>query len=160
MFSGLWSRGLSEFLPDVSSTTAVDIFEGDEAVGEVIFRAFRLRMIQLLDSQSYLCRPAVPIFPTPNLVTLSLASNSLPSMPPEMATNMTNLQTLNLNYNSLTIVPILTHSLFELRVLTMVANQITYLSNTSLLGVADHLEELDIRNFDLTILEKVLTGII
>ncbi|KAH1028507.1 hypothetical protein HUJ05_001861 [Dendroctonus ponderosae] len=95
----------------------------------------------------------VPIFPTPNLVTLSLASNSLPSMPPEMATNMTNLQTLNLNYNSLTIVPILTHSLFELRVLTMVANQITYLSNTSLLGVADHLEELDIRNFDLTILE-------
>ncbi|KAH1027255.1 hypothetical protein HUJ05_000801 [Dendroctonus ponderosae] len=56
-----FSRGLSEFLPDVSSTTAVDIFKCDEAVGEVISRAFRLRMIQQLDSQSYLCRPAVQI---------------------------------------------------------------------------------------------------
>ncbi|XP_066248274.1 chaoptin [Euwallacea similis] len=97
---------------------------------------------------------SVPILPTPNLVTLSLASNSLPNMPPEMATNMTNLQKLNLDYNSLTIVPILTHSLFELRQLSMVSNQITYLSNTSLLGVADHLEELDIRNLDLTVLES------
>lgn len=74
-------------------------------------------------------------------------------MPPEMATNMSNLQKLNLNYNSLTMVPILTHSLFELRYLSMVANPISYLSNTSLLGVADHLEELDIRNLDLTVLE-------
>ncbi|KAH1028501.1 hypothetical protein HUJ05_001855 [Dendroctonus ponderosae] len=53
-----FTRGLSEFLPDVSSTTAVDIFKGDAAVGEVISRAFRLRMIQLLDSKSYLCSPA------------------------------------------------------------------------------------------------------
>ncbi|KAH1010711.1 hypothetical protein HUJ05_004964 [Dendroctonus ponderosae] len=38
------SRGLWKFLPDVSSTTAVDIIKGDEAVGEVISRAFRLRL--------------------------------------------------------------------------------------------------------------------
>ncbi|KAL1506530.1 hypothetical protein ABEB36_005874 [Hypothenemus hampei] len=95
----------------------------------------------------------VPILPTPNLISLSLADNALPNMPPEMATNMTNLQRLNLDNNYLTIIPILTHSLFQLRHLSMVSNQITYLSNTSLLGVAEHLEELDIRNFDLTVLE-------
>ncbi|XP_030758115.1 chaoptin [Sitophilus oryzae] len=96
----------------------------------------------------------VPILPTPNLVSLSLAYNSLPNIPPETATNMTNLQFLNLNYNDLTTIPILTHSLFELRYLFMMSNPVTYLSNTSLLGVADHLEELDIRNFDLTVLES------
>ncbi|XP_060524010.1 chaoptin isoform X2 [Cylas formicarius] len=95
----------------------------------------------------------VPILPTPNLVSLSLAHNSLPNVPPEMATNMTNLQKLYLDYNDLTSVPIVTHSLFELRYLSMVSNPVTYLSNTSLLGVADHLEELDIRNFDLNTLE-------
>ncbi|KAH1024076.1 hypothetical protein HUJ05_003635 [Dendroctonus ponderosae] len=36
------SRGLWEFLPDVSSTTAVDIIKGDEAAGS---RAFRLRLV-------------------------------------------------------------------------------------------------------------------
>ncbi|ERL84932.1 hypothetical protein D910_02355 [Dendroctonus ponderosae] len=43
----------------ISSTTAVDIIKGDEALGEVISRAFRLRLVQLLDSPSYLCSPAV-----------------------------------------------------------------------------------------------------
>ncbi|KAH1014476.1 hypothetical protein HUJ05_012335 [Dendroctonus ponderosae] len=42
-------RGLWEFLPDVSSTTALDIIKGDEAVGEVISRAFRQRLVQLRD---------------------------------------------------------------------------------------------------------------
>ncbi|XP_019875931.2 chaoptin isoform X2 [Aethina tumida] len=95
----------------------------------------------------------IPILPTPNLVTLSLAFNSLPTVPPEMATNMTSLQDLNLNYNDLTAVPIVTHSLTELRSLTMVANPITFLSNTSLLGVAGHLITLDIRNFELNTFE-------
>ncbi|CAH0558981.1 unnamed protein product [Brassicogethes aeneus] len=96
----------------------------------------------------------IPVLPTPHLVTLSLAFNSLPTVPPEMATNMTSLQNLNLNYNDLTAVPIVTHSLNQLRTLSMVANPITFLSNTSLLGVAGHLINLDIRNFDLTILES------
>ncbi|KAJ8961557.1 hypothetical protein NQ318_014809 [Aromia moschata] len=95
----------------------------------------------------------VPTLPTPHLISLSLAYNALPTVPPEMATNMTNLQRLDLNYNDLTAVPIVTHSLLELRYLSMVANPITFLSNTSLLGVADHLVELDIRNFELNNLE-------
>ncbi|CAH1127122.1 unnamed protein product [Ceutorhynchus assimilis] len=95
----------------------------------------------------------VPILPTPNLVTLSLAYNSLPNMPPELATNLTNLQRLNLDDNSLTLIPILTHSLDQLRYLSMASNQLTYLSNTSLLGVADHLEELDVRDLDLSVME-------
>ncbi|CAH1974718.1 unnamed protein product [Acanthoscelides obtectus] len=95
----------------------------------------------------------VPSLPTPNLATLSLAHNSLPTVPPEMATNMTNLQSLNLNHNDLTAVPIVTHSLLELRYFSMAANPVTFLSNTSLLGVADRLVELDIRDFDLNTLE-------
>ncbi|CAH1176590.1 unnamed protein product [Phaedon cochleariae] len=95
----------------------------------------------------------VPTLPTPNLVSLSLSHNFLPSVPPEMATNMTNLRRLDLDFNDLTAVPIVTHSLVKLRYLSMVANSITYLSNTSLLGVADHIVELDIRKMDLTNLE-------
>ncbi|KAH1010855.1 hypothetical protein HUJ05_005094 [Dendroctonus ponderosae] len=45
----LTSRGPWEFLTNVSATTALDIIKGDEAVGEVISRAFRLRLVQLLD---------------------------------------------------------------------------------------------------------------
>ncbi|KAH1019055.1 hypothetical protein HUJ05_006720 [Dendroctonus ponderosae] len=58
MFSGLLSRGLWEFLPDVSSTTAVDIIKGDEAVGEVISRACRLRLrlsLSRYHCQCYYC---------------------------------------------------------------------------------------------------------
>ncbi|KAJ8916973.1 hypothetical protein NQ315_008373 [Exocentrus adspersus] len=95
----------------------------------------------------------VPTLPTPNLISLSLAYNSLPNVPPEMATNMTNLQRLNLNFNDLSAVPIVTHSLTELRYLSMVENPITFLSNTSLLGVAEHLVELDLRNVYLNTLE-------
>ncbi|ENN81719.1 hypothetical protein YQE_01881, partial [Dendroctonus ponderosae] len=53
------SSGPWQFLPDVSSTTTVDIIKGDEAVGELISRAFRLRLVQLLDPLSYLCGSAV-----------------------------------------------------------------------------------------------------
>lgn len=74
-------------------------------------------------------------------------------MPPEIAANISSLQRLNLNYNDLSAVPVVTHSLTHLRQLYMSANPITALSNTSLLGVADHLEELDITDFDLSILE-------
>lgn len=70
-----------------------------------------------------------------------------------MAINMTNLQRLNLNHNDLTAVPIVTHSLSELRYLYMASNPILHLSNTSLLGVADHLVELNMRNVGLTTFE-------
>lgn len=66
-----------------------------------------------------------------------------------MAINMTNLQRLNLNDNDLTAVPIVTHSLPELRYLYLADNPITHMTNTSLLGVADDLVELDIRDISL-----------
>lgn len=95
----------------------------------------------------------IPELPLPSLISLSLAYNELPTVPPEMAANISSLQRLNLNFNDLSAVPVVTHSLTQLRQLSMSANPITALSNTSLLGVADHLEELDITNFDLNILE-------
>ncbi|XP_045480876.1 chaoptin [Harmonia axyridis] len=95
----------------------------------------------------------VPLLPTPHLISLSLADNYLPTVPPEMATNLSALCELNLNNNDLTSVPIVTHSLPELRYLYMADNPITSLSNTSLLGVADSLKELDIRNLDINELE-------
>lgn len=95
----------------------------------------------------------VPTLPTPHLVSLSLAHNSLPTVPPEMAINMTNLQRLNLNDNDLTAVPIVTHSLPELRYLYIADNPISHMSNTSLLGVADDLIELDIRDIGVSTFE-------
>ncbi|KAK9879164.1 hypothetical protein WA026_004016 [Henosepilachna vigintioctopunctata] len=95
----------------------------------------------------------IPILPTNHLISLSLANNYLPTVPPEMAANLSSLCELNLNNNDLTSVPIVTHSLPELRYLSMAANPITSLSNTSLLGVADSLKELDIRDLDINDLE-------
>lgn len=95
----------------------------------------------------------VPLLPTPHLISLSLANNYLPTVPPEMATNLSSLCELNLNNNDLTSVPIVTHSLPELRYLYMADNPITSLSNTSLLGVADSLKELDVKNLEITELE-------
>lgn len=90
---------------------------------------------------------------TPNLLTLSLAYNSLPTVGLEIAGNISVLRYLNLDYNDLTVVPIVTHSLTQLRHLSLEGNPITTLSNTSLLGVALHLEELNLKNIDLTVLE-------
>ncbi|XP_063912433.1 chaoptin-like isoform X1 [Zophobas morio] len=96
----------------------------------------------------------VPTMSTPNLLTLSLALNFLPTVSAEIAGNMSSLRYLNLDYNDLSVVPIVTHSLTELRYLSMVGNPITTLSNTSLLGVANQLEYLDIRMLNLSILES------
>lgn len=95
----------------------------------------------------------MPALPVPHLVSLSMAYNALPTVSVESAVNMSALTRLNLNYNDLTAIPIITHSLTELRHLSMMANPITFLSNTSLLGLANHLVELDIRNFDLNNIE-------
>ncbi|XP_050498519.1 chaoptin isoform X1 [Diabrotica virgifera virgifera] len=95
----------------------------------------------------------VPTLPTPHLISLSLSHNSLPTVPPEMTTNLTKLQRLNLDHNDLTAIPIVTHQLDELRYFSIAGNPVTFLSNTSLLGVADHLVELDIKNLELNTLE-------
>lgn len=71
-----------------------------------------------------------------------------------MAANISSLRELDLDNNDLTTIPIATHSLKELTVLHLAQNPITSLSNTSLLGIAEHLSELDIANFDLDLFEN------
>lgn len=89
----------------------------------------------------------------PNLRILRLAGNELPSIPPELAANLTSLRLLDISGNDLTAVPLITHSLENLRSLSLAGNPITTLTNTSLLGVADTLEHLDIAHLQLTMIE-------
>ncbi|XP_050296865.1 chaoptin isoform X2 [Anthonomus grandis grandis] len=86
--------------------------------------------------------------PFSKLATLSLANNQLSNIPNEMVMKMPNLQSLNVNYNSITSIPLQLQSFEELRFLSMMSNPITTLTNTSLTNLI--LEELDMRNFDLT----------
>ncbi|XP_018322079.2 chaoptin [Agrilus planipennis] len=103
-----------------------------------------------LDNVSFI---QVPEMPLPNLLTLSMAYNSLPNIPQEVASNLTSLRRLNLAHNDLTTVPLVTHSFKQITHLSLAGNPITVLSNTSLLGIGDHLEELDVREMELTTLE-------
>lgn len=94
-----------------------------------------------------------PDLALPNLRVLSLSHNELPSIPPELAANLTSLRELDLSENDLTTIPLITHSLENLRALSMAGNPLTSLSNTSLLGAADTLEHLDIANLQLMSIE-------
>lgn len=87
--------------------------------------------------------------PLPNVITLSIAYNLLPTIPAEMAASLNSLRNLNLAYNDLTTVPIAVESMSELRSLSLAGNPISVLSNASLLGISDNLEELDLSNIDL-----------
>lgn len=58
---------------------------------------------------------SVPELPLPNLRELRLSRNELPSIPQELAQNMTSLRILDLSSNDLTSVPLLTHALPQLR---------------------------------------------
>lgn len=96
---------------------------------------------------------AFPDLPLPFLRRLTIADNDLPFVPPELATNMTSLTSLDLSYNDLTNVPLLTHSLPRLRQLSLAGNPISVLTNTSLLGAAETLKHLDISNLQLNSFE-------
>lgn len=96
---------------------------------------------------------AFPDLPLPFLRRLSIAYNELPFVPPELATNMTTLNYLDLSYNDLTNVPLLTHSLPKLQHLSLAGNPISVLTNTSLIGAADTLKTLDIANLQLNTFE-------
>ncbi|EAT32230.1 AAEL015659-PA [Aedes aegypti] len=92
---------------------------------------------------------AVPEISNPSLRVLKISHNDLPSIPPELAANMSSLRELDLSENDLTYVPLITHSLHNLKSLSLSGNPITSMTNTSLLGAADTLEHLDIANLNL-----------
>lgn len=94
-----------------------------------------------------------PDLPLPSLRELIISNNGLPSIPPELAANLSSLRLLDFSQNDLTTVPLITHSLPKLRSLFLAGNPITTLTNTSLLGAAKTLEELDIAHFNLNVFE-------
>ncbi|XP_066585681.1 chaoptin [Prorops nasuta] len=96
---------------------------------------------------------SMPELPLRRLQTLYLANNELASIPPEMSTNLTFLHYLDLSHNDLTVVPLITHTLPNLKSIDLSNNPITSITNTSFLGLAASLEELDIRRLSLTTLE-------
>lgn len=91
----------------------------------------------------------VPDLPLPSLRILRLAHNELPSIPQELAPNMSQLRVLDLSDNDLIAVPILTHSLVHLRWLSLAGNSIKSLTNSSFTRLSDDLAHLDIAQLDL-----------
>lgn len=57
----------------------------------------------------------VPHLPLPALRVLSIANNELPSIPHELALNLSQLRHLDLSKNDLTSIPVLIYSLSHLR---------------------------------------------
>lgn len=95
----------------------------------------------------------VPDLPLTSLRVLRLANNELPSIPQELAKNMSELRVLDLSDNDLTNVPILTHSLTHLRWLSLAGNSIRALTNSSFARLSDDLAYLDISQLDLNTFE-------
>lgn len=83
------------------------------------------------------------------LQSLNLAFNELPTIPQQMAENLTSLKKVDLSYNDLTMIPEMIKSLPELRSLSLSGNPITIMTNTTFYGVAEDLSELYLSNLDL-----------
>lgn len=95
----------------------------------------------------------VPELPFRRLQSLYLAHNELASIPAEMSSNLSSLHNLDLSHNDLTVVPLITHTLPRLKRFNLGYNPITSITNTSFLGLAESLEELDIRHLMLNTFE-------
>ncbi|XP_063392648.1 chaoptin isoform X1 [Cydia fagiglandana] len=95
----------------------------------------------------------VPTLQLPKLKSLDLSYNNLPSIAPDATAKLTHLRKLDLSYNDLSTVPVATHSLNELRWLSLSGNPITALMNTSLYGLSPRLEYIDLTHLRLKILE-------
>ncbi|XP_047025787.1 chaoptin isoform X2 [Helicoverpa zea] len=119
--------------------------------GTTIFKGLERRLSHLgLKNVSLL---SVPSMSLSKLKSLDLSYNNLPSIPPDTTANLTRLRALDLSYNDLTAVPVATHSLSDLRWLSLSGNPISALMNTSLYGVSPRLEYLDVTHLRLRILE-------
>ncbi|XP_047997382.1 chaoptin isoform X2 [Leguminivora glycinivorella] len=95
----------------------------------------------------------VPTLQLPKLKSLDLAYNNLPSIATDATAKLTHLRKLDLSYNDLSTVPVATHSLNELRWLSLSGNPITALMNTSLYGLSPRMEYIDLTHLRLKILE-------
>ncbi|XP_037296903.1 chaoptin isoform X2 [Manduca sexta] len=119
--------------------------------GNNIFKGLERRLSHLgLKNVSLVFVPSMLLS---KLKSLDLSYNNLPTIPPDTTANLTRLRALDLSYNDLTTVPVATHSLTELRWLSLSGNPITALMNTSLYGVSPRLEYLDVTRLRLRIFE-------
>ncbi|KAK7788932.1 hypothetical protein R5R35_012068 [Gryllus longicercus] len=96
---------------------------------------------------------AAPELALPRLRDLSLAHNALAALPTELALNLTDLRELDLSFNRFQTVPPATHAMPALRELRLAGNPVTAVGDTSLLGVAERLTELDLRRLPLAFFE-------
>lgn len=94
-----------------------------------------------------------PELSLPNLRHLEISHNGLPTVQQELAANLTSIRMLDISFNDLPSVPLLVHSLPNLKSLSIAGNPITTLTNVSFIGVADTLESLNIGNLHLTTIE-------
>ncbi|XP_055588501.1 chaoptin isoform X2 [Uranotaenia lowii] len=131
----------------------LDLSHNDEL--EVMGKAFVGLENSLIELRlSNISLSSVPELANPTLRILKISHNNLPTIPPELAANMSSLRELDLSENDLTHVPLITHSLPNLKSLSLAGNPITIMTNTSLLGAADTLEYLDIANLNLNGIEN------
>lgn len=130
----------------------LDLSDNDEleVYGRVFIGLEKNLMELSLDNISLIQAPDLTL---PNLRVLRLSHNELPSIPSEIAANLSSLRVLDISENDLTAVPLIIHSLDNIRSLSLAGNPITSLSNNSLVGAVDTLEHLDIAHLDLTLIE-------
>ncbi|XP_049797448.1 chaoptin [Schistocerca nitens] len=101
---------------------------------------------------------SMPDLALSSLQTLRLSNNILTTLPSDLAANMSHLRHLELAHNALQAVPPAAHALPHLRRLVLAGNPISTISNTSLLGAADKLTELDLTELPLNYFESGALG--